>query len=148
MTQSPLSNITKLGIDTSPFIYLVEANSTYDPVVTPIFQLIDDGSLHAVTSVITLTEVLNHPIRLGLTDLETQYRTLLTSSRNLDLVAIDLEIATLAAKLRARYNLRTPDALQVSVAISTGCQGFLTNDKGIKRVTELRVIVLDELLAT
>jgi predicted nucleic acid-binding protein len=47
--------------------------------------------------------------------------------------------------LRARYNLRTPDALQISAALETSCQAFLTNDTQLKRVTELRMLILDEL---
>lgn len=130
MTTEILSGIHRLGIDTSPFIYFVEANPTYDAVVTSIFRRIAVGTLHGVTSVITLTEVLNHPMRLGLHELEAKYRTLLTRSENLELAPVNTDVATLAAELRARYNLRTPDALQVSVALHAGCQGFLTNDKG------------------
>jgi predicted nucleic acid-binding protein len=48
-------------------------------------------------------------------------------------------------ELRARYRLRTPDALHVACAIDMGCEAFLTNDKGIKHVEITRVLVLDEL---
>jgi predicted nucleic acid-binding protein len=37
------------------------------------------------------------------------------------------------------------DAFQVAVAIASGCDAFLTNDIALKRVTELGVIVLDEM---
>jgi predicted nucleic acid-binding protein len=47
--------------------------------------------------------------------------------------------------LRARYNLRTPDALHVATRIDATCDAFLTNDAGIKRVIEIAVLVLDEL---
>jgi predicted nucleic acid-binding protein len=40
-----------------------------------------------------------------------------------------------AASLRARYGLRTPDALQISVALAAGCSAFLTNDARLQRVT-------------
>jgi len=58
---------------------------------------------------------------------------------------IDAETAKRAATLRAKYNLRTPDALQVATALEFDCQAFLTNDIALKRVTELRVLILDEL---
>jgi predicted nucleic acid-binding protein len=74
-----------------------------------------------------------------------EYRDLLVHGRNFTLISIDPQIAESAADLRARYNLRTPDALQVAAALQTGCEAFLTNDKGLQRVTELRVLVLDEL---
>jgi len=39
----------------------------------------------------------------------------------------------------------TSDALQISVALAAGCSAFLTNDLRLQRVTELRVLALDEL---
>ncbi len=78
--------------------------------------------------------------------LQTQYRVLLTMSPHFTLVTIDASVAETAAILRAKYRLRTPDALQISAALTTGCQAFLTNDKDLRRVTELRVLVIDELL--
>lgn len=54
-------------------------------------------------------------------------------------------IAETAAELRARYNLRTPDALQIAVALENNCDAFLCNDNGLKRVTELKILILDEL---
>ena len=61
------------------------------------------------------------------------------------LIPVTLPIAESAADLRARYNLRTPDALHVASALSSGCDAFLTNDAGLKRVQELPILVLDEL---
>ncbi|MBK9715381.1 MAG: PIN domain-containing protein [Kouleothrix sp.] len=58
---------------------------------------------------------------------------------------IDAVVADQAAELRASYGLRTPDALQIAAALAAGCTAFLTNDARLQRVTELRVLVLDEL---
>ena len=56
-----------------------------------------------------------------------------------------MPIADAAAELRARYNLRMPDALHVAAALSTSCDALLTNDARLKRVQELPILVLDEL---
>jgi predicted nucleic acid-binding protein len=61
-------------------------------------------------------------------------------SRFFDRIPVDLAIAERAAELRARYNLKTPDALQVATAIETGCNAFLTSDMRLKRITELRIL--------
>jgi predicted nucleic acid-binding protein len=45
----------------------------------------------------------------------------------------------------APHNLRTPDALHVAAGIDARCDAFLTNDTGMKHVTEIAVLVLDEL---
>lgn len=46
--------------------------------------------------------------------------------------------------MRAKYNLTLTDAFQAASAVIAGCEGFLTNDALIKRVSELNVITLDE----
>jgi predicted nucleic acid-binding protein len=61
------------------------------------------------------------------------------------MLSIDREIAERAAHIRATYNIRIPDALQLGAALSAGCEAFLTNDHDLRRVTDLRVLVLEEL---
>ena len=109
-----------------------------------IIEAIEDRPIEAVSSVITLTEVLTYPLKLGNTRLEREYRDILLHSGGFRLLTITAQIAESAAALRARYNLRTPDALHVAAGIDARCDAFLTNDTGIKRVTEIAVLVLDE----
>jgi len=59
---------------------------------------------------------------------------------------INVEIATKAAELRAKYKLKTPDALQIAPAICRFSDYFLTNDKQLKIVSEVNVLILDELI--
>lgn len=70
---------------------------------------------------------------------------LLTHTKGVMTVNIDTDIARRAAVLRVQYQLKTPDALHVATALETGCQAFLTNDLGLKRVSEVKMLVLDEL---
>jgi predicted nucleic acid-binding protein len=140
-----LAGVTSLGLDTAPIIYFVEANPKYDALVTEIFRRIDTGEFGGVTSVVTVTEVLVQPIRRGDTELEQDYLDLLLDSANFATMLMDTDTAKRAAALRAKYNLRTPDAIQIATALETDCQAFLTNDLPLKRVTELRVLALDEL---
>ncbi|MEP7294186.1 MAG: PIN domain-containing protein [Chloroflexota bacterium] len=58
---------------------------------------------------------------------------------------INTAIASRAAQLRAQYNLKTPDALQAAAALEMGCNAFLTNDAGLKRVSGISVLMIDEL---
>ena len=57
---------------------------------------------------------------------------------------INETIAIEAAQIRSRYNLQLPDALQIAVALNAKCEAFLTNDLTFKRITELRVLVLND----
>ena len=140
-----LAGVTRLGFDTPPFIYLVENHPTHAALVQDVFQRAYHGRLLTVSSTVTVTETLTLPRRAGDVGLEATYRRFLLGGRNLSLVAIDTAVADQAATLRARYGLRTPDALQVAAALHAGCEAFLSNDNGLRRVTELRVLILDDL---
>lgn len=140
-----LTGVTKLGIDTSPFIYFVERFPVYVDRVREIFRRVDAGEVTGYTSTLTVTEVLTQPKRAGNRQVEASYRAMLYQSRHLELQVINAAIAERAADLRAAYHLRTPDALQMAAALEVGCEAFLTNDAALQRVTEVRVLVLDEL---
>ena len=92
-----------------------------------------------------LTKVLVQPVRTGDTAVAKRYKAVLLNSNHFRLEPLTPAIAHRAADVRARYNLKTPDAIHVATAIAPGCDAFLTNDTGIKRVTEIAVIILDEL---
>jgi len=138
------SKIKKLGIDSSPIIYFVEAHPRYDAPVTEIFSLIAQGTVEGFTSVISLSEVLIHPLRIQNTALAQQYRDLLLNSDNFTCLPIDDQIAELGAQLRVKYQIRIPDALQIATAVTSQCDALLTNDKALRQVQELQVIVLDD----
>lgn len=140
-----LKGIRRLYIETAPLIYYVEENPAYVARMDAIVDAIEHSSIEAVSSVITLTEVLAQPMKLGNASLEQEYRDILLNSEGFRVLPISARIAEAAAGLRARHNLRTPDALHIAAAVDAGCDAFLTNDKDMKRVTEIVVWVLDEL---
>ena len=137
-----LEGVQRLYTETAPLIYYVEENPTYVAKMDAIIEAIEDRPIEAVSSVITLTEVLTRPVKLGNARLEREYRDILLHSGEFRLLTITVRIAESAAALRARYNLRTPDALHVAASIDARCDAFLTNDAGIKRVTEITVTAL------
>ncbi|MHB8646820.1 MAG: type II toxin-antitoxin system VapC family toxin [Thermomicrobiales bacterium] len=140
-----LADVTALGFDTVPFIYFIERHPAFVTMMREIFRRVHGGAILGYTSTITLTELLTKPYHEGNTTLARRYYALITRSRNLTLVPIDAPIADAAAELRARYSLRTPDALQIAAAITAGCDTFLTNDHALQRVADIRVLVLDTL---
>jgi predicted nucleic acid-binding protein len=138
-------DITNLAFDTAPIIYYVEQSPRYFAVVDRIFHLVASGQLVAATSVITLAEVLVHPYRQGNQRLADEYKAFLLHSDDFRTMSIDDAAADQAARLRAKYQLLTPDAIQLAMAVNAGFQVFLTNDRGLQRVTEIRVLILDDL---
>jgi predicted nucleic acid-binding protein len=70
---------------------------------------------------------------------------LLSTFPNLRWVAPNLEIADLAARLRAFHRLRTPDAFHAATALHTQATGLITNDPVFDRVESFETLVLDRL---
>jgi predicted nucleic acid-binding protein len=143
--EEALSSQNRVFIDTAPVIYYIERNTEYFPVVRPIFQRLINGSFQAVTSPITLAECLIKPIREGLLQPQQDFIDVLTTGENTLFVPIDAIVSQKAAELRVQYGFKLPDALQVAIALTAGCDAFLTNDEQLKRVTELQVLILREL---
>lgn len=134
-----------IGLDTAPLIYLIEQNSNYLVRVRAFFAAMNQGQFRVITSVITLLEVLVHPLRANNHNLAQQYRDILFDQQYLEIVPVSVAIAEQAAQLRATYNLRTPDSLQLATALQEGATFFLTNDNGVARIPNLEVLVLDQL---
>jgi predicted nucleic acid-binding protein len=140
-----LQGVSRLAFDTAPIIYFVEANPAYDKVVSNIFNRVAAGSLEGWISVISLSEVLVQPIVSSRDDLQQAYRELLLKSSNFHTIPINAAVAENAARMRAVYGLRLPDAIQIAFAIDVGCQAIVCNDHSMRRVTELSVLTLDDL---
>jgi predicted nucleic acid-binding protein len=138
-------NIHRLCIETAPLIYYVEANPVYSSKFDAILDVVESNAVSVVSSVVTLTEILALPLRLNQSRYVREYREILVHSGQFQLVEVTRPIAELGAELRANYHLRTVDALHVATAIEAGCDAFLTNDKVLKRVTEIVVLVMDDL---
>jgi predicted nucleic acid-binding protein len=138
---------TVVGLDTAPLIYLIEENSAYLPFVRPFFEAVDRGQFQVTTSVLTLTEVLVHPMRQGDQELADRYRQILLHASQVTTMPVSEAIAEEAAQLRARHGLRTPDAIQLATAIRSGASSFLTNDERLPRVASLNILVLNQIMS-
>ncbi len=63
---------------------------------------------------------------------------------NLKIRPIDTEVAEKAAELRAKYDIRPPDALQVGASLGENADAFVTNDRKLKRIREIKIVVMEE----
>jgi len=139
-----LAGVNRLFLDTAPVIYHVEGNATYRSRTRLVFQGLSRGDFQAVTSAMTLAESLVGPFRTGNADLAERFRRTITRGVNTRYVGVD-SVVERAARLRAHYRLRLVDSLQIAAALAAGCDALLTNDRDLRRVTEIKVLVLDEL---
>lgn len=135
-----------VAVDTAVFIYFIEEDPEFLPIIRPLFVEADQGKRRLVTSALTLLEVLVVPYRAGNVPLADRYEALLTRSRGVRLIELTREQLKAAAQLRATAAVKTPDALQMAAALGARCTTFVTNDRRLPHVPGLRVIELTSYL--
>ena len=135
-----------IGLDTAPFIYYIEDVALYADLLDPVFSLLENHALRAVTSTVTFAEILTKPFADKNFSLADEIKFTLKSFSSLSIAAIDEKLGEAAALIRARHTIRLPDALQVAAAIQEEASLFLTNDKRVKKVDALEVVVLSDFL--
>lgn len=140
-----IRSFSVIGLDTAIFIYHFEENPTYLPLTRELLSSIEMGERKGVTSAITLMEIIVKPLALGQIDVARKYEAMLVNFPNLDIVDLDRDVIRQAARLRAEYRIRPPDALQVGASLFYGADVFITNDGLLKRLQDkLEVIILDD----
>jgi predicted nucleic acid-binding protein len=139
-----LNGVRAVFLDSAPIIYFVEAHPRYAPIVRELFQRLEYGGITAVTSPITLAECVTQPIKRGMPEVGSKFANVIVRAQNTRFSEISDVMALTAARLRANHPITLLDALQIAVAIETGCDAFLTNDKRLSRVKEMRMIVVDD----
>ena len=136
----------RIALDTSIFIYQLEANVRYLALTNHIFSWLEQPGSSSITSAITMTEVLVQPYRALDEQRVDEFFALLSTYPNLEWIAPDLQIADRAAQIRARHRLKTPDALQAATAVQARATGLITNDPVFERVDEFDTLVLEQLV--
>lgn len=90
----------RICIDTAPIIYFIEKHPKYLNLIRPVFVEIAAGSIEAITSTITLLEVLVQPIKRDNKGLAETYRQILLYSDDLTTFEILHEVSEMSSKLR------------------------------------------------
>ena len=135
-----------VGLDTAPLVYYIEENPRYYDTLAPFFQAVETGQCQAITSVVTLLEVLVYPTRNQDSVLADRYRQALTSDSGIVAYPVTSAIAEEAALIRAVFNrVRTPDAIQLATATVGGARYFLTNDIALPDLPSLRRLLINDL---
>ena len=132
-------------LDAAPFIYSVERIEPYRTLLDPVWRQARSGRFTVVSSELVVLETLVKPLRDGNRVLEGLFRSLLDSNE-VRLVPATLSLWELAAEIRAATRLKTPDSLHAAAALHAGCNLFITNDSDFRRVPDLPVVVLKDLL--
>ncbi|MFZ0243075.1 MAG: PIN domain-containing protein [Desulfobacterales bacterium] len=132
-------------LDTAPFIYFFERHPDYFPALESLFNQVYTQKVQVITSIITYIELTTHPARSGQTKLVRKYRDYLSHSENISLFPLDMNIADQAVRLRAHYQFKTPDAIQLGTAVACGADYVVTNDIAWQKFTEVVVLLVTDL---
>ena len=123
---------SRVLLDSVALIYFLETNERYSKKAEEIFGHIESGDLQGVMANLVFAELLVPLYRSGNSQAATGLANRLINFRNLEVVTLTTEISMEAARLRAEYGLRTPDAIHGATAIISRTTGILTNDKQMK----------------
>jgi len=144
--QKTLEKYKKIALDTNIFIYLIEKNEKYVKHVKKLFDMIEKGRMYAVTSTLLYTEVLAKPFEEENQKVVDLYRVFLSTFPNLIVQDVDKSISVMAAKLRAKYRIRTPDAIFLATGMVNKADAYITNDVRLKKIKEIEVLTIDEIV--
>jgi predicted nucleic acid-binding protein len=142
-----LGPIKTIFLDTAPIIYFIEAHDQFGPLVKQVVEFMNENRIQAFTSVLTLSEVLPKPVETGNDELTEKFKAYLKNGPNLTLLPITDIIGETAGVLRGKYpHLKTVDAVQIATALDAEAEAFLTNDKKLSVIKEIKILVLSEYL--
>jgi predicted nucleic acid-binding protein len=143
--EQAIAGVKLLFLDTAPVIYYLEGHPTFSPSIRSIFEKVSNGDLQLVSSPITLAECSSIPCVQQRPELKQDLADVLALNRHGIFRITDEVVLIEAVKMRVKYGLKLADAIQVATAIVCNCDGFLTNDLELSKVTEIRSIVVSEL---
>ena len=133
-------------IDTSILIYKIENIEPFLSLSFPLWEALEKEEIYIITSQLAYLETMVKPIQLNNQIVCDLYKAVLFETNGLKCISVSFPILRKATEIRAIYNLKTPDAIHIATAILKKASVFLTNDPAFKRVKEMDVIILKELL--
>jgi predicted nucleic acid-binding protein len=136
----------RIALDTNLFIYFLEDHPRYGVWCASLFDRIERGHNPAVTSTVTLLELLVQPYRDQKQELAQKIFALAGTYPKLEWVPMSIDVADRAAELRARYRLSTPDAIQLATAIGSQAIRFYGNDRSLRRVKDIECLIVDDFI--
>lgn len=131
-----------VGLDTNIFIYYFQKHLQFGLRAKEIFEYLSENKISAITSNITLIELLAFPLPPNLLK---QLEDDLLSFPILKIQEVSNQIALEAARIRREHGFRLADAIQLATAIDAKVQAFITNDQKLKIFKRLKIINLTEI---
>ena len=132
-----------VSLDTVTFIYFLEHHPRHYKTARILFHRIELGKLSGLMSSLVFAELLVPAFRAQENDRAETITRLLTNFPNLTICPVTTPIASEAARLRAAFGLRTPNAIHLATALLHKAHGLVTNDHGFTRSRDIELFFFD-----
>ncbi len=136
-----------VALDTSVWIYHFEGSTAFGRAADGVLEAVAQGRVGAVASELVLLELLVAPLRKGAQDVADEVELTLLHFPHLQLLPVTRHVLVRAAEIRARYGLRTPDAIMLATAVEAGATLAVTNDDAWRKMKAIDVVLLGDLKA-
>ena len=134
----------KVFLDATPIIYYIQRNEFFFETVKKIFISLVENNASFISSDIVKAESCVYAYRTKNFEWLNNFDNLI-DLLNVEMIHTSDEIARKTAKIRAEYkSFETPDAFNLATAVVCGCDIFLTNDKRLKKFSEVKCITVEE----
>jgi len=131
----------RLYLDANCFIYLFEEHPVFGHPARSLFSAVEQGKYKAITSSLTLLEVMAGPLRYGEESLVHEYVELITTFPNLILHDMNQNVACRAAYFRAS-GIKPPDSIHAATAVVYKADYFITEDSRLCKIDGINGLAL------
>ena len=130
-------------VDSDIIIYLTDSIPPYDQLSKLLFELIEQGTVEAVFSLVSIAEVMSGPLKKGLTSTAMQVRDYLINFPNSHSQKINTDVLNkIGSEERISWaKLRTNDSLIVACGLLAQVDIFVSNDMHFKNAIPAKMIL-------
>lgn len=132
-------------LDSVALIYFLTPHADYGGLAMDLVTRVVTGDISGVISTIAIPEVLSKEYEKSPQNAHALHSQFVTMP-HVDWEEVSMAIADRAARLRASYNLSTPDSIHAATALQRGAGWLVTNDRKLRRVEAegIRVWLFDD----
>lgn len=139
-----LAHANKIGLDVNIILYYLHKDKSFGRQSLRLLAAIKNKI--KVISTLVYTEAFVYLFAENNQPLIKAQSKIIETIPKVRIISPTKQICLLAAQLRAGYKLKTPDAIHLATAIDSGCDCFITNDDRLKKVAEIKILTLRDLL--
>jgi predicted nucleic acid-binding protein len=133
----------RIFLDTNIFLAILNKEENWQ-LAEKLLLEVHNGKHTGYTSVICVSEILSGFYAEDESEKGEMFLTDMKAINNLTITDVDITIAKDAAKIRAKYKIKLPDAMIASSCNIHKCK-LITQDENLKRVKEIDVKSIDEI---